>query len=167
MLRRRQDRASKRCNRMAPPSPPLNQSWPRRFPNPSFAIWTACERCCIGIPRNPRGQLRSPPRQRRAPESAGHRRLPWALPPIKRALRKPRKRNLTRRKPRTNRGTGIVSAGSGCRPPPGPTPGASQTASKALSLSEAANPWKTSCTLPQFFSPFIRSSQRLTFGYAE
>src|SRR5882672_2388303 len=43
----------------------------------------------------------------------------------------------------------------------------SQTASKALSLSDAANPWKTSCTLLQLFSAFIRSSQRFTLGYAE
>src|SRR5712691_8546019 len=43
----------------------------------------------------------------------------------------------------------------------------SQTASKALSLSEAANPWKTSCTLLQLFSAFIRSSQRFTLGYPE
>ena len=167
MLRRGQDRASKRCNRMAPPSPPLNQSWPRRFPNPSFAIWTACERCCTGLPRNPRGRLRRPPRRRRAPGSAVPRRLPWAKPPNKGAPRKPRKPDRKRKNPRINRGTGIASAGSGCSAATRLSPGAFQTASKALSLSEAANPWKTSCTLPQFFSAFIRSSQRLTFWYAE
>src|SRR5438093_52077 len=104
---------------MAPLKASLNQSWRRSFPNPSFATWTTCERCSIGLPRSPPRQARrSPPRQRGALEITRPRRLPWTARPLKRAPQRPRRRSRTRREPRINPGTGTASAGSGCRLPP-------------------------------------------------
>src|SRR5712692_2615763 len=106
---------------MAPLNPSLKQSWLRSFPNRSFATWTTCEKCCIGLPRSPpRQPRRNPPRQSRALEITKPRRLPWTARPPKRAPQRPRTRSRTRRKLRINRGTGTASAGSGCRLPPGP-----------------------------------------------
>src|SRR5437899_4446913 len=106
---------------MAPLKPSLNRPWRRSFPNRSFATWTTCERCCIGLPRSsPRQPRRSPPRRREALEITRPRRLPWTARPLKRAPRRLRTQSRTRRKPRINRGTGTASAGSGCRLPPGP-----------------------------------------------
>ncbi len=84
-----------------------------------------------------------------------------------------RKRTLHLRQSRRRKkspispGTVIASAGDPQRASSSPARPARQTASNDLSLSEAANPWNTSCTLAQFFSAFIRSSQRFTFGYPE
>src|SRR2546422_6401878 len=106
---------------MAPAQPLVKRSWPRSFPNRSFATWTTCERCCIGLPRSPpRQRRRSPPPQREALEITRLRRLPWTARPLKRAPRRLRTQSRTRRKPRINLGTGTASAGSGYRLPPGP-----------------------------------------------
>ena len=141
------------------------QPWRKRSRSRSFAAWTACEKYWAGLRKNPPLQRRPPS----APSGGLRRPLRRPLrtrPCLRETQRRRLRRSRTRRKPLLNPGSGIASAGSG-RGSEGLPAREAQTASKDLSLSEAANPWKTSCTLPQLFSAFIRSSQRLMFGYAE